>query len=253
MGLPSDRSRLRIFLLMGQSNMAGYGCVLPENPWQPGDRDPMPGVLALGGQCTLKFSLPRGWTRWRPAAHPLHLNQRSAGFGLALPFAARLREAMPETMVGLIPCAWGGAPIDRLGPGSPLYKNAVRRARIAEKSGTLAGVLWHQGESDAESDALAPAHAGKLAGLMGSLRGDLGVPELPFLIGDLGDFGDEKRKAASVARRVMVREGLRRVAEEDPHAAFVESRGLGGVDSVHFGREALVEFGRRYAERFLGM
>jgi hypothetical protein len=249
--LPTDPARLRVFLLMGQSNMAGFGCVREDDPWQAGDREPVPGVLVLGGQCTLKSGIPRGWSRWRPAAHPLHLNQRSAGFGLALPFAMRLRELQPEGMIGLVPCAWGGAPIDRLGPGSPLYGNVVRRGRIAAKSGMLAGVLWHQGESDAEADSLAAAHAGKLAKLITALRRDLDSPALPFLIGDLGEFGDERRKAEFVARRDVVRAGLRRVAEEDVTAAFVESRGLPGVDAVHFGRSALLEFGRRYAEAFM--
>jgi hypothetical protein len=236
---------------MGQSNMAGYGCVRPEDPWQPGDRDPLPGALSLGGQCTLKSAIPRGWTRWRPASHPLHLNQASAAFGLALPFASRLREALPDTMIGFIPCAWGGAPIDSLGPGSPLYANALRRARIAARSGTLAGVLWHQGESDADHGSLASPHAAKLAALIRSLRADLASPALPVLIGDLGGFGDEKRKPAYVARRDTVRTGLRRVATADPHAAFIESTGLPGVDSVHFGRGELIEFGHRYAAAYL--
>ena len=242
---------MRIFLLMGQSNMAGFGCVRPEDPWQPGDRDPIRGVLSLGGQCTLKSPLPRGWTRWRPASHPLHLNQGSAAFGLALPFAIRLREEMPDTMIGFVPCAWGGAPIDSLGPGTPLYVNAIRRARVAAKVGTLAGVLWHQGESDADHETLAPLHAGKLEALLLRLRQDLGSPDLPVLIGDLGDFGDEKRKPALVVRRATVRAGLRRVATEDPQAAFIESTGLPGVDSVHFGRSSLVEFGHRYAAAYL--
>jgi hypothetical protein len=249
--LPADPARLRIFLLMGQSNMAGFGCVRPEDPWQPGDRDPVPGVLSLGGQCTLKSAIPRGWIRWRPASHPLHLNQGSAAFGLALPFAARLREEMPDCMIGFIPCAWGGAPIDSLGPGSPLYANAIRRARIAAKSGTLAGVLWHQGEADAGHESLAPLHAAKLEALVRQLRVDFGIPSLPFLIGDLGGFGDEKRKPDSVARRHLIRAGLRRVATEDPHADFIESTALPGVDAVHFGRDALIEFGHRYAAAYL--
>jgi hypothetical protein len=251
--LPDDPQRLRVFLLMGQSNMAGFGCVRPEDPWQPGDHDPAPGVLILGGQSTLKSPRPRGRTCWCPAAHPLHLNQRSACFGLGLPFALRLRREIPDRMIGLIPCAWGGAPIDRLGPGSPLYENAVRRARIAARAGTLAGVLWHQGESDADSETAAPAHAGKLSALIACLRSDLSTPGLPFLIGDLGEFGDERRKPAAIERRHIVRSGLRRVTAEDPHAAFVESAGLPGVDLVHFGRDALVELGNRYAEAYLSM
>lgn len=236
---------------MGQSNMAGFGCVRPEDPWQSGDLEPAPGVLVLGGQCTLRSPRSRGRTCWRPAAHPLHLNQKSAAFGLGLPFALRLRQEIPDPMIGLIPCAWGGAPIDRLAPGSPLYTNTVRRARFAAESGTLAGVLWHQGESDADSESAAPAHAGKLSALMLQLRRDLSLPDLPFLIGDLAEFGDERRKPATINRRVIVRSGLRRVAEEDPHAAFVESTGLPGVDLVHFGRAALIEFGERYASAYL--
>jgi hypothetical protein len=251
--LPSSPEKLQVFLLMGQSNMAGYGCVAPEDPWQPGDHDPAPGVLVLGGQCTLKSPRSRGRTCWRPAAHPLHLNQKSAAFGLGLPFALRLRQEMPSRIIGLIPCAWGGAPIDPLGPGSPLYENAVRRARFAAQTGVLSGVLWHQGESDAGSESAAPAHAGKLSALIAGLRNDLSAPHLPFLIGYLADFGDERRKPAAVHRRKIVRSGLRRVAGEAPHAAFVESKGLSGVDLVHFGRAAMVEFGNRYAEAFLAM
>lgn len=251
--LPVDPARFPVFLLMGQSNMAGWSAIDPSDLAQAGDLSPVPRVLALGGQCTLKSRRRSGWTRWRPAAHPLHLNQKSAGFGLALPFASRLLERQPGLTIGLIPCAWGGAGIDRLGPGTPLYDNAISRARIAALRGTLAGVLWHQGETDALDDSLAPSHAGKLATLIARLRSDLATPELPFLIGDLGTFGDEKRDPAAVARRDVVRAGLRRVAAETDHAAFVESDGLAGVDAVHFSRAALIEFGRRYADAYRGI
>jgi hypothetical protein len=87
--------------------------------------------------------------------------------------------------------------------------------------------------------------------LVSRLRDELGAPELPILIGDLAPFGDSRRKPEAVARRALVRAGLRRVADEDPHAAFVESLGLGGCDGVHFDRAALVELGHRYAEAFL--
>jgi len=249
--LPGDPADFPIFLLLGQSNMAGHGCIRAGDPWQAGDRSPRPGVLVLGGQGSARSPRPRGWTRWRPAAHPLHLNQRSAGFGLGLPFAARLLEAALAPRIGLIPGAWGGAGIDLLGPGSPLYENAVRRARLASRHGTLAGVLWHQGETDALHEPLAQSHAGKLTRLISRLRDELGAPELPILIGDLAPFGDSRRKPEAVARRALVRAGLRRVADEDPHAAFVESLGLGGCDGVHFDRAALVELGHRYAEAFL--
>jgi hypothetical protein len=236
---------------MGQSNMAGFGGIHAADPFLPGDRSPVPGVLVLGGQCTLRSPRPRGWTRWRPAAHPLHLNQGSAGFGLGLPFAVCLLEKTHATRVGLIPAAWGGAGIDSLGRGTPLYENAIRRARRAARNGTLAGVLWHQGETDAGQEPLVRRHPAKLARLIGDLRADLEKPALPFVIGDLAPFGDERRSLEAIDRRARIRAGLRQVAEDDPHTAFVESEGLSGSDRVHFDRASLIELGRRYAAAFL--
>ena len=248
--LPADPTRFPVFLLMGQSNMAGFGCIRASDPWQAGDFLPVPRVLVFGGQGTVKSASPRGWLRWRPASHPLHLNQGSAGFGPGLPFARRLLEESPGLTVGLVPCAWGGAGIDVLGPGMPLYENSLLRARLAAGNGTLAGVLWHQGETDCATEPLARAHAGKLARLIRTLRDDLESPRLPFLIGDLAPFGDDHRKAEGIRRRDLVRAGLRHVAEDAPHSAYVESSGLTGVDGVHFDRVSLIEFGRRYAEAF---
>jgi len=249
--IPDDPGEFPVFLLMGQSNMAGHGCVRPGDPWQAGDRKPAPGVLVFGGQGTVKSPRPRGWLSWRPAAHPLHLNQGSAGFGLGIPFARQLLEETHATRVGLVPAAWGGAGIDLLGRGTPLYENAIHRARLATRRGTLAGVLWHQGETDAGRDPLARTHAAKLTRLIGHLREDLQSPELPVVIGDLAPFGDDRRKLEAIQRRALVRSGLRQVAENDPHAVFVESEGLAGSDAVHFNRAALIEFGKRYARAFL--
>ena len=89
--------------------------------------------------------------------------------------------------------------------------------------------------------------------MIARLRSDLAASGLPFLIGNLGTFGDEKRSPAAIARRDVVRAGLRRVAGETVGAAFVESEGLDGVDDVHFSRAALMEFGRRYGEAYLGL
>jgi len=252
--VPSSPDQFDVFLLMGQSNMAGFGCIREDDPWQSGDLDAVPGVVVMGGQSKLRSARPRGRAVWRPAAHPLHLNQNSCGFGLGLPFACRLREAAPERTVGLVPCAWGGAAIAEIHQGTPLFGNAVKRANIARQSGRLAGVLWHQGESDTVSEAAAHAHAGLLRRFMADLRGELGLPDLPFLIGDLAEFTEDfkrKRNPSAAEWNAQVRAGLREVAADDAHARFVESAGLDGVDDVHFGRNALIEFGGRYASAWL--
>jgi hypothetical protein len=249
--IPSDPDQFDVFLLLGQSNMAGFGGVRTDDPWQASDFDPVPGVLVLGGQAKLRSTRPRGRIVWRPAAHPMHLNQKSGGFGLGIPFAEALHEASPERTVGLIPCAWGGAAIHEINRGTPLFSNALRRAKMASRVGRLRGVLWHQGESDTTTEAAADRHASHLRKLIADLREGLDHPTLSFLIGDLAEFTEvAKRKDDPEAAEwnARVRHGLRDIASSDPHAAFVESTGLTGVDDVHFGRESLIEFGQRYAE-----
>jgi len=251
--LPTERERFHVFLLAGQSNMAGHGCMRDDDPWQPGDFDPVPGVVVLGGQARPRSSRPGGWVRWRPATHPLHLSQASSAFGLGLEFARTYQLLRPGVTVGLVPCAWGGAAIDLFGDGRPLRRNAVFRGRLAARHGTLQGVLWHQGESDTMDEAAALCHEDKLRALVGGLRSELGIGDLFFAIGDLSPAlaaakeRDDPRWAARIAR---VRAGLRRMAEEDPHAAWVASDGLpaAGRDVFHFDRAALVEMGRRYAQ-----
>lgn len=103
-----------MFLLMVQSNMAGYGGIAPGDPWLPGDKDPVPGVLVLDGQGTEANAYPVEPIQWRPGAHRLHLHQNTAQFGMGMDFAKSYRASHPGVTVGLIPCAWGGAGIDML-------------------------------------------------------------------------------------------------------------------------------------------
>lgn len=247
-----------IFLLMGQSNMAGFGCVNPADPWQPGDRDPVDGVFMLTGQGTVRSA---GWwrpVRWRPAAHPLHRHQNSSRLGLAIEFARRYRDVRPGVEVGLIPCAWGGAEIARLHRGSPIYRNAMRRCAIARRAGEIRAVLWQQGESDSDTPAHTAAYESKLRRMIADLRADLGQPELAWIIGDLSHFfqdfvrPDDPPRAERIS---TIRSILRQVAASDPRTAFVESTGLQSPpgDIVHFNRDSYLTFGRRYAESLLAL
>ena len=78
----------------------------------------------------------------------------------------------------------------------PFYQEIIRQALWAKQSGRLKAILWHQGESDTVTPELA----------------DLGMPDLPFIIGDLAEFyGTHKEHAAPnrVKRIHQVREALK--------------------------------------------
>jgi hypothetical protein len=233
-------AQLHLFLLVGQSNMAGRGDV------EPGDREPLAHVLAVDA---------RG--NWVPAVDPLHWDKPSAGVGLARTFALEYLKAHPGVTVGFIPAACGGSPIASWAPGeyfegtqSHPYDDALARARKALPQGTLVGILWHQGESD-RTAALAPRYAQALTELIGRFRRELHAPKVPFLIGQLGQFAgagpwDEFARAVDQSQR--------EVALRVPFSAFVSSDGLTSkADNLHFDSRSLREFGKRYAAAFAAL
>ena len=103
--IPADPGQFHVFLLMGQSNMAGYGGIAAGDPYLPGDMDPVPGILVLDGQGTDASATPLEPIAWRPGAHRLHLHQSTAQFGLGMDFAKTYLALHPGVTVGLIPCA----------------------------------------------------------------------------------------------------------------------------------------------------
>jgi hypothetical protein len=223
-GEPAD-AELQLFLLIGQSNMAGRGRVEAE------DRRSDPRVVMLTRDLT-----------WVPAADPVHFDKDIAGTGLCSQFARSLLAADPTLRIGLIPCAMGGSSLDQWQPGGALYADAVRRTREALKRGRLAGILWHQGESDSEP-ALRATYADRFARMIARLREDLGAPATPLVIGELGHFfppaRDFNRALPDLARRV-------------PHCGLATAEGLVDKgDKLHFDAASLRRYGERYAAAYL--
>jgi Carbohydrate esterase, sialic acid-specific acetylesterase len=182
--------------------------------------------------------------QWVPAKDPVHFDKPVAGVGLCSEFARQIVSANPKTTVGLIPCAMGGSSLDEWKPGGELYSNAVARTRSAMKNGTLAGILWHQGEADSAHDKVA-AYPKKFAAMIGQLRKDLSVENMPVIVGELGRF-----LAAGAEFNAALPEVVRRV----PRCACVTSEGLSDRgDHLHFDSASQRILGRRYAAAFLNL
>jgi hypothetical protein len=238
--IPSAKKDFHVFLLMGQSNMSGYGKLLPE------DTQAVPFVLKLP---------TKGALEWTAAAHPLHNRLGSDRFGLGLPFAKGYLDTHPNSVVGLIPLAWGGAAIDRLDKGSPTYADAIRKATYAKTQGVIKGVLWHQGESDTVHATKADGYEKKLHQLIHDLREDLGDETLPFIVGNLAEFygtGKAHNQPERVARIDQVRKALRTLPEKVAHTGFAASTGCTSPDQhlVHFDRASYIKLGKRYADAY---
>ena len=232
------KENLHLFLLVGQSNMAGRGVITPA------DNLPHPRVLMLtkAGE-------------WVPAVDPLHFDKPAAvGVGLGRSFANAVAEATPGVTIGLVPCAVGGSPIDAWQPGfyyqatqSHPWDDALRRAKLALQSGTLKGILWHQGESDSNRE-LAPGHEAKLHNLIARLRVELAAPNVPFIVGQLGQFAGSPWSEF----KTQIDRAHRDLPAKVPHTAFVNSDGLKDKgDKTHFDADSYRDLGRRYAEAYL--
>jgi len=227
-----DKEDFHLYLLIGQSNMAGRGAIGAE------DKQVHPRVFTLTKENT-----------WAPAAEPIHFDKDIAGVGPGLTFGKTMADHKPDVRIGLIPCACGGSSISVWKAGewfeqtqSYPYDDAVKRAKIAMKDGVLKGILWHQGEGDSSEES-AGLYQHRLDVFILTLRNELGSPDVPFIAGEMGDFFVSTR-----AEAIIVNDALVRLPQRVGITAFVNSDGLTAKeDGVHFNADSARELGRRYA------
>ena len=217
------------FLMIGQSNMAGRGNIADVEP------------IINDHLLVLRNG------RWQPFFTPVNPDRPFSGITLAESFADAYQKAH-QTDVGLIPCADGGTRLAQWKKGGLLFDHAVFQARLAQRTSTIAGVLWHQGESDCTAEE-AGIYGAELHQFYRDLMAELQLEDVPFLVGGLGDFlierEPENRYFATVNRQLM------EFAEQIPMAGFVSAVGLEGkTDHLHFTAKAQRSFGNRYFQVF---
>ncbi|PXA03041.1 sialate O-acetylesterase [Coraliomargarita sinensis] len=215
------KEAFHVYLLIGQSNMAGRAAFSEE------EAKPLEKVYLLNAG-----------DNWEPARNPLNrystirkglgMQKLNPGYSFSQAIAAKNQ----SNRIGLVVNAKGGTKIEQWAKGTRFYKEAVRRALIATETGTLKGILWHQGESNHGKP---HGYAEKLAQLVEDLREDLGNDELPFVAGQI--IGPSP-----------INQEIARLPELCPHTAVASSESLETYDRWHFDTESVKELGRRYAE-----
>ncbi|MBQ8232368.1 MAG: sialate O-acetylesterase [Lachnospiraceae bacterium] len=219
------------FLLIGQSNMAGRGLMEEAIPVD-----------------TSRIKILRNG-RWQGMFRPVNPDRSFSGVNLAESFAEAYAKKH-NVDVGLICCADGGTSLEQWKPGSLLYDNAVSQAKLAERTSTIAGILWHQGEADCGEE-LYPTYQERFEKIINALRKDLQLYDVPLLVGGLGDFLAQCTLDDKLQNYGHVNEALKKIAEDNPMTGFVSAEGLGSKpDNLHFNAKALHEFGLRYFEEF---
>ena len=228
--IEKPKSVYDIYLLIGQSNMAGRGEIELQ------DKDTLDNVVLFKGDAN---------QMWEKAANPLNkystvrkdLSMQKLGPGYT--FARKIAEANPERKIALVVNARGGTSLSEWMPGENLYSEAVKRVKAAGVYGVIKGIVWHQGESDvSKSD----TYLDNVSIIITSLRRDLGNTALPFVAGQLAPENAQRIEFNSMILQLPVRM---------PMTSVVTTEGLTTFDGTHFNSASQRILGERYALEML--
>ena len=110
------------------------------------------------------------------------------------------------------------------------------------KNSQLTGILWHQGESDGMGGKHEKYYE-KLHRIMQGFRKELEVPNLPIIIGGLGDFLGRSGFGKNCTEYTLINQKLKQFAFENDNCYFVDAAGLTcptAFISMQFPKESLV-------------
>lgn len=222
--------KLDIYLLIGQSNMAGRAEIEPQ------DRDTLEGVFLYTG---------RDGNEWENAANPLNryssirkkLSMQKLNPGYT--FGRDMVGSAEGKQVGLVVNAKGGTSISLWAPGSEFYNEAVSRTKDALRFGVLKGIAWHQGESNASKyDSYTP----KIIALIEALRDEFNMPDLPVVVGQLSEDKES---------RIPFNQMIIQLPSKINKVGVVTTENTGTIDSTHFDSASQRLLGERYAGEML--
>ena len=183
--------------------------------------------------------------RFQPMFRPVNPDRAFSGTNLSERFARLYADAY-GVEVGVIPCADGGTAIRQWEKGSLLYDNAVNCARLAARTSVIAGVLWHQGETDCYGDE-PKFYRARLEKLFCDLRRDAGLEGVPIVVGGLGDYLRDFTDEEVRRNYALITEITREYAKDTPLVAFADGSELPcNPDHLHFSAAGLEKFGERY-------
>jgi hypothetical protein len=235
-GGSAGKSAFHVFLLLGQSNMAGY----PKA--QDTDKVKNTRIQVLGfDDCS---ATGRKTDKWDVAVPPLHECWNGA-VGPGDWFSKTIINNIPEgDTIGLVPCAISGEKIETfMKSGGSKYTWIIQRAKLAQQAGgVIDGILFHQGESNC-GDSQWPNN---VKTLVTDLRSDLGLGDAPFLAGELVPTGKCSQHNTLVAKLPSL--------ISNAYVVSASNLVLDPADTtyhLHFDHDSQVTLGKRYAQTMI--
>lgn len=263
----AQKKKIDVYLLGGQSNATGQGYLknLPENF----QIDTSVLIFHSGTPHLNSGAQPYTW-------HPLRQASESPDrFGPELGFGNRIKELHPQKNIAIIKHAHSGTNLyEQWNPGlnktdslnwGPQFKEfvyTVTMALIDLRSGgytpVIKGMLWQQGENDADNAAESVNYGRNLSYFITRVRNQFDAPKMKFVYGyvypppnaGLGrdivrkaqhDVAQKSKTPLSVKRAIVVETDDLNHRANDPNSPHPN-------DHVHFGSIGTLELGKRMAE-----
>lgn len=245
----------KLFLLAGQSNMAGSGALsdlteeqkqLPDNVtvYQQGKPFDITSREKFGPEVALAHALAERY----PEDEILLVKFAVGGTSLYFDWAQEKTDERYQNAI-----QWeldkGRTPKLKFTPGQTesLYHGAVGQARRVLRENpeaTLQGIFWMQGEQDCRIQQGADNYAALLVELAAAFRRDLDAPEAPFVYGVI-NCTDKFYPLVDTVKAEQVK-----AVELIPNAAVVPTEDLEMKDGAHFKSASYLILGERFAEAY---
>jgi hypothetical protein len=234
----------KVFLLAGQSNMAGIGM---NHELTPQYKEPIENVKIYASG-TVDNNVAGIWGTLK-----IGYGSGTGCFGPELIFGRDMAKLLPESKVLLIKEGWSGTslsgdwrPPSAGGTTGKLYTSFItntKKALSALSPGTqyeIAGMCWMQGESDACAPNIASDYEGNLTAFISDVRKELNAPNMPFVIAMIDD-------SSSWPYFETVRQGEINVSEKVPHVGIFDTKDL-DTDGMHYKTQGMLDMGTLFAQ-----
>jgi hypothetical protein len=272
------KDSIKVFYLGGQSNMEGFGYVknLPDSL-----KKKVKDFYIYQGNPVVDNDKSGGLGKW-DLLQPGHgtgfssdgkTNLLSDRFGVELSLAQKLQELYPNQKLAFIKYARNGSSIDSIGTSGfgawePDFKggkgmnqydyflktvNAAMAVKDINADGVEdvlipSGIIWMQGESDADkTEAIANQYYSNLKRLMELMRAAFRNNDLPIVIGKISDSGDDvDGKVWGFGE--LVQYGQEKFAATQSNVAIVRTtNSYKYSDKYHYDNYGFIDLGKQFA------